>query len=60
MLQVNKAPQSEQELAQMPAIYTKFIEDKVLSEQEANESTRESKHRQGSSSERKMTERDIK
>lgn len=37
ILRVNIVPQNEEELEQMPAIYSKFVEDKILSEQEASE-----------------------
>ncbi len=39
ILKVNKVPQSDRELAQMPAIYTKFVEDKIISEQESVEAS---------------------
>ncbi len=31
-LQINKVPHSQQDLAKMPIIYTRFIEDKVAEE----------------------------
>ena len=35
MTQVNRVPRSDRELLQFPAVYTKFVEDKMLAEEEA-------------------------
>ena len=58
ILQVNKVPKTEQELVQMPAIYSKFVEDKIISEQEASETSPNSNRSMPENG--RVTERDIK
>ena len=52
-------PKNEQELNQMPAIYSKFVEDKIISERDANDASPASSN-VSAQNPQKVTEKDIK
>ena len=60
ILKVNRVPKNEQALVQMPAIYSKFVEDKIISEQEANDVSQTAPSNASQQNANKVTEKDIK